>query len=68
MIPAKKYAVIQFSWYRSEARIKHMQKKLLSALARDGIEAQGNTAYAGYNAPWTPPWMIRNKVLVEITD
>ena len=66
MIPAKKYAVMQFSWYRSDARIKSIQEKLLSALARDGVVAEGSTAYAGYNAPWTPPWMTRNEVLVEL--
>ena len=68
MIPAKKYAVLQFSWYRSDARIKSMQEKLLSALARDGIATEGSTAYAGYNAPWTPPWMNRNEVLVEVIN
>lgn len=66
MIPAKKYAVLQFSWYRSDARIKSRQEKLLSALARDGVATEGSTAYAGYNAPWTPPWMTRNEVLVEL--
>lgn len=29
---------------------------------------QGNLAYAGYNAPWTPPRMTRNEVLVEIQE
>lgn len=66
MIPTKKYAVMQFSWYRSSHRVKRMEEKLLSALSRDGIIAQGSTAYAGYNAPWTPPWMNRNEVLVEV--
>jgi effector-binding domain-containing protein len=66
MIPAKKYAVVRFSWYRSDARVKSMQAKLLSALARDGIVAGGSIAYAGYNAPWTPPWMTRNEVFVEV--
>lgn len=68
MVPAKKYAVMQFSWYSSDKRIKRMQEKLILALARDGVVAQGSTAYAGYNAPWTPPWMNRNEVLVEITN
>jgi hypothetical protein len=66
MIPAKTYAVMRFSWVRSDARIKSTQDKLLSALARDKVAAQGSTAYAGYNAPWTPPWMIRNEILAEI--
>lgn len=68
MKPARKYAASGFSWYRSEAQIKRYQAKLLSALARDGILPQGNPVYAGYNAPWTPPWMMRNEVLVQITD
>jgi effector-binding domain-containing protein len=66
MIPARKYAVMRFSWYRSDARIKRTHDKLFAALERDGIAASGSTAYAGYNAPWTPPWMTRNEVLVEI--
>lgn len=66
MVPAKKYAVRQFSWYRSDARVKSMQEELLSALARDGITPKSSVGYAGYNAPGTPPWMTRNEVLVEI--
>jgi hypothetical protein len=66
MLPAKKFAVMRFSWYRSDARVKNMQEKLHLALVRDGIVAQGSIAYAGYNAPWTPPWMNRNEVLAEL--
>ena len=66
MIPTKKYAAMEFSWYRSDERVKNMQEKLLSALTRDGVVAEGNMAYAGYNAPWTPPWMTRNEVMIEI--
>lgn len=65
-IPVRKYAVMQFSWYRTNARVKNMQEKLLLALNRDGIVVVGNMAYAGYNAPFTPPWMIRNEVVIEI--
>jgi len=65
MIPAKKYAAMRFSWYRTDARVKQVQDKLFSALTRDGVLAQGNAIYAGYNAPWTPPWKTRNEVLVE---
>ena len=66
MMPTQKYAVRQFSWYRSDARVKSMQAELLSALARDGITPKGSVGYAGYNAPGTPPWMTRNEVFVEI--
>jgi len=66
MVPAKKYGVRRFYWYRSDARIKSVQEKLILALERNGFILEGNPAYAGYNAPWTPPWMLRNEVLVEI--
>lgn len=68
MIPVKKYAVLQFSWYRSDARVKWMQRKLISALTRDKVVAQGKASYAGYNPPWNPPWMNRNEVLIEIIN
>lgn len=65
-VPAKKYGVMRFSWYRSDVRIKRMQEKLILALLRDGFTLGESLTYAGYNAPWTPPWMTRNEVLVEL--
>ena len=66
IIPAKKYGVMRFSWYQSDVRVKRMQEKLILAITRDGLISVGSPAYAGYNAPWTPPWMTRNEVLVEL--
>ena len=65
-IPAKKYAVMRFSWYRSDKRIKRVQEKLFISLKHDKIIYAGSASYAVYNAPWTPPWMILNEVLVEV--
>lgn len=67
-VPAKKYAVLRFSWWRSDKRVQDTQDALLFALSRDGVEVVGSPAYAGYNAPWTPPWMIRNEVMVEVRN
>lgn len=65
-IPAQKVAALQFSWYRTTARIMSMQQALLASLARDGVGVVGTPSYAGYSAPWTPPWLLRNEVLVKI--
>lgn len=65
-VPSKKFAVLRFSWFRTDARLKEMESKLLKALSKDSIMPQGLPFYAGYNAPWTPPWMIRNEVMVEV--
>lgn len=65
-IPEKKMAVIRFSWYRTDARVFAKKKELLDTLKKEGVETVGVPQYAGYNAPWTPPWMTRHEVLVEI--
>ena len=65
-IPEEKVAVMSFSWYRTDSRVQNTGEKLLSLLARDGIKTVGSLSYAGYNAPWTPPWMLRNEVMVQI--
>lgn len=65
-MPARKMAALRFSWFRNSNRIKQMESELLAALSRDMVEVVGTPSYAGYNGPWTPPWMTRNEVLVEI--
>ncbi len=65
-IPAKKFASLKFSWSRSAGRVKKMETKLISDLAKDKIKVVGSPVYAGYNAPWTPPWMVRNEIMVEV--
>jgi hypothetical protein len=65
-VPAKKMAVLRFSWTRSTSHVKRKHEQLLLLLGRDNVETLSTPSYAGYNAPWTPPWMIRNEVMVEI--
>ncbi len=65
-IPERKMAAIRFAWGRTNARVQSKKQELLDALKKDNVEAVGTPQYAGYNAPWTPPWMSRNEVLVEI--
>ncbi len=65
-IPEKKMAVIRFSWMRTPERVQSQKQTLLDALAKDNVTVVGSPEYAGYNAPWTPPWMTRHEVLVEI--
>lgn len=65
-IPEKKMAAIRFSWMRTDARVQSKKQELLDALKKDNVLVIGEPQYAGYNAPWTPPWMMRNEVLVEV--
>ncbi|HEX7724873.1 MAG TPA: heme-binding protein [Candidatus Paceibacterota bacterium] len=65
-VSPQKLAVLRFSWYRTSARVLRMQNKLMNDLARDGVKTIGRPSYAGYNAPWTPPWLLRNEVAVQV--
>lgn len=66
-IPEKKFAAKKFSWSRSDSRVNAMEASLLAVLARDKVATLGSPIYAGYNAPWTPPWLQRHEVMVEIS-
>jgi len=65
-IPESKFAVKRFSWLATEKRVSRFEKKLIEQLKNDDIEILDTVAYAGYNAPWTPPWMRRQEVLVKV--
>lgn len=65
-IPEKKMAALRFSGMRTDARVQSKKKTLLEALKKDSVVTIGQVQYARYNAPWTPPWMTRHEVLVEV--
>lgn len=65
-VKEQKMAVHKFSWFRTDKRLQAKKDELVKLLQRDGQTVVGTIQYAGYNAPWTPPWMTRNEVLVEI--
>lgn len=65
-IPEKKMAVVRFSWIRTDSRVQSKKNELLNLLKKDDVTTVGEVQYAGYNAPWTPPWMTRNEVMIEV--
>lgn len=64
--PAKTVAVDQFSWFAPTWRVERRTEKLLSTLTQAGIEPIGTPSLLRYNDPWTPPFMRRNEVVVEV--
>jgi hypothetical protein len=40
--------------------------ELKALLAKDSVQMIGEPEGAFYNPPWTPPFMRRNEVLIEI--
>lgn len=63
---ARSVAVLRFSWSRSAEQVAQKKQELLSLLKRDGVVVKGEPEYAGYNAPFTAPWLIRNEILIEV--
>jgi hypothetical protein len=65
-IPAQRVAVKVFGWYAWDARVIAMESRLLSDLKRDGVVVRELPSYAGYNPPFSTPWIRRNEVMVVI--
>lgn len=59
-------AVITFSGYSTEEIIAEKTAILLNALQRDGLAVRSVPRIALYNPPWTPPFMRRNEVMVDV--
>jgi hypothetical protein len=58
-------AVISFSGYADDAKIKENQDALLKILQEKGIVVAGEFTYLGYNAPYQF-WSRKNEVMIPI--
>ena len=65
-VPAQRVAVIRFSWYATDSRITRLESQLIALLQRDGLTPLSSPAYAGYNPPFSAPWIQRNEVMAEV--
>jgi hypothetical protein len=66
-LPPREIAVIQFKGYASQEDVSAAKVQLLEGLKKAGITNTGQTVLMRYNAPWTPGFLRRNEVGVEIT-
>ena len=65
-IPAKRFAVIQFSGRANNNNIATHKQELQAYLSQSNATVLSSPAYAFYNPPWTLPLLRRNEVMVEI--
>lgn len=63
-IPARKYAVIQFSGFTSEDKVAEKTAALLTWMQANQLTPQGQPEMARYNPPWTLPFFRRNEVMI----
>jgi predicted secreted protein len=66
LVPSHRSAVLRYSGYNNAEKVAEMKVKLLEYLKRDNVVVVGVPRGAGYNPPWTPPFMNRNEILVDI--
>ncbi|MEL7485966.1 MAG: heme-binding protein [Pseudomonadota bacterium] len=65
-VPARRVAAIVFSGRLTDRNFERHGEALTALLSSKGLETVGVQEYAYYNGPFTPFFMRRNEVLVEL--
>ncbi|MGB9177565.1 MAG: heme-binding protein [Methanoregula sp.] len=65
-LPARKVAVLRFRGYARQDEVEAAEERLLEGLKKAAIEPVGVPFLMRYNPPWTPGFLRRNEVAVEI--
>jgi hypothetical protein len=58
--------VIRFKGYAGREDVNDVKSRLLEGLKKTGITTLGQPLLMRYNAPWTPGFLRRNEVGIEI--
>lgn len=65
-VPASRFAVLRFSGLAKEGEVGSKSKKLLAAATSHHLTPSGPVTLAQYNPPWTPGFLRRNEVMVQV--
>lgn len=65
-VPAKMVAVIQYSGFWSEAGMMEKATELRSWIKTRHLKSLSEPRWAGYNPPWTIPFLRRNEVMIDV--
>lgn len=65
-VPAKRYAVVRFSGFWSDANYQENLARLTRAVQAAGLSAKGEPIWSRYDPPWTPWFMRRNEIWLEL--
>ncbi len=67
-VPAEKRAVITFSGFYNEEKVKEKTQALRDWIKTKNLKPIGESQFARYNPPWTLPFMRRNEILIQVLD
>mgnify|MGYP003393637704 CR=1 FL=1 len=65
-VPERTMAVLSYSWWSGSSYVESQKKALVALVTKDGLTSVGEPEDAFYNPPWTPPFLLRNEILLEI--
>ena len=65
-IPSKKVAVLRYSGFLSEQSITEKTKELNAWLDAEGLKPISAARSAGFDPPWTLPFLRRNEVHIDV--
>ena len=65
-VPARRVAVLSFTWYPTAKRIAAKKEALVANLERDGLTIDGAVQVARYNPPLSMPLLLRNEIIIPI--
>ncbi len=63
---ARRVAAIRYSGYLTAESISEYSERLLAWVEANGYEVRSEPRSAGYDPPWTIPFLRRNEVLVDV--
>jgi hypothetical protein len=67
-IPPRRVAAIRFSGSATDELIAGKESELRAWLAAKGLTPAAMPIYAFYNDPFTPGFLRRNEVIIDLTD
>lgn len=65
-VDAKRMVAIRFNGNFTASTASKKLMTLYNYLADENLKQKGDPVYAFYNAPWTPGFMRRNEILIEV--
>jgi hypothetical protein len=67
-IPARTLAVLRFKGRAGTKTVDARNAELIATLSKAGIQTEGDLLLMRYNSPFTPGFMRRNEVAIEVVD